>query len=109
MSSHTSPSHMAVSQSYGPLSFYLTLSVFTFFHVMCSLYKLFLERDATLVEVNPISETHDGRSQLRISLVRTHSMDWSGGELALILILLHGLFYFHFPVSFLFISLMCGC
>jgi len=27
------------------------------------LYKLFLEKDATLVEVNPISETHDGRSQ----------------------------------------------
>lgn len=31
--------------------------------IIRQLYKLFLERDATLVEVNPISETHDGRSQ----------------------------------------------
>lgn len=31
--------------------------------IIRQLYKLFLEKDATLVEVNPISETHDGRSQ----------------------------------------------
>jgi len=31
--------------------------------IIRNLYKLFLEKDATLVEVNPISETHDGRSQ----------------------------------------------
>jgi len=29
--------------------------------IIRNLYKLFLEKDATLVEVNPISETHDGR------------------------------------------------
>jgi succinyl-CoA synthetase beta subunit len=31
--------------------------------IIRNLYRLFLEKDATLVEVNPISETHDGRSQ----------------------------------------------
>ena len=29
--------------------------------IMAKLYKLFIEKDATLVEVNPLAETHDGR------------------------------------------------
>jgi len=29
--------------------------------IMRNLYKLFIEKDSTLVEVNPIAETHDGR------------------------------------------------
>lgn len=29
--------------------------------VMANLYKLFMEKDSTLVEINPLVETHDGR------------------------------------------------
>lgn len=29
--------------------------------VMTNLYQLFIERDCTLVEINPLAETHDGR------------------------------------------------
>jgi succinyl-CoA synthetase beta subunit len=71
--------------------------------IIRQLYKLFLEKDATLVEVNPISETHDGRSQFdaQSSILRLGIN--LGCSSFVVFSLLSPLACFHF------LSSVCGC